>query len=122
MRWADVLAVVIAFTGVGLCADQQPLAMLPCPPGASEATCNPSTSDLKEAKSAFAHGVKLQKSDPGRRMAIFDRAAQFAPADVEYLTARELARQQLVYTHIKAVKRRTGIRRTEVALADFRAP
>ena len=120
MRWAVVL-VVIAFTGVGLCADQQPLAMLPCPPGASEATCNPSHHDLKEARSAFTHGVKLQKSDPEQAYGDFDRAAQLVPRNVEYLTARELARQQLVYTHIERGNVELESGKREVALADFRS-
>jgi general secretion pathway protein D len=120
MRWAVAL-VVIAFTGVGLCADRQTLAMLPCPPGASEAACNPSHHDLKEAKSAFAHGVKLQKSDPEQAYGDLDHAAQLVPRNMEYLTARELARQQLVYTHIERGNAELESGKREAALADFRS-
>ena len=120
MRWAVAL-VVIAVTGVGVCADPQSLlALLPCPPGASESACNPSHRDLKEAKSAFAHGVKLHKSDPEQAYHELDRAAQLVPRNVEYLTARESARQQLVYTHIERGNRELEAGKQVEALADFR--
>jgi type II secretory pathway component GspD/PulD (secretin) len=120
MRWAVAL-VVIAVTGVGVCAHSQSLpSLLPCPPGASESACNPSHHDLKEAKTAFAHGVKLQKSDPEQAYHELDRAAQLVPRNVQYLTARESARQQLVYTHIERGNRELETGNQVEALADFR--
>ncbi len=121
MRWA-VSLVVIAFTGAGVCAEQQNLsALLPCPPGASEAACNPSRQDLKAAKSAFAHGVKLQKNDPEQAYRELDRATQLVPRNLEYLTARELARQQLVYTHLERGNTELETGKQAEALADFRS-
>ena len=120
MRWA-VSLVVIAFTGVGVCAGQQNLpAGLPCPPGASQAVCNPSRQDLKAAKAAFRRGVKLQKNDPEQAYRDLDRASQLVPRNLEYLTARELARQQLVYNHIERGNTQLEAGNQAQALADFR--
>jgi general secretion pathway protein D len=111
---------VVAFTGVGVCADQQKLpALLSCPPGPSEAKCNPSHDDLKEGKAAFAHGLKLQKNDPEQAYRELDRAAQLVPRNLEYLTARELARQQLVYSHIERGNKELEGGKQAEALADF---
>ena len=120
MRWA-VLLTWIALTGVGGCAEQPKLALLPCPPGASEAACNPSRQDLKTAKKAFAHGVKLQKDDPEQAYHELDRAAELVPRNMEYLTARELARQQLVYTHLERGNKDLESGEQAAALADFRS-
>jgi len=121
MRWAVGIA-VMAFTGVAVCADQQNLpTLLPCPPGASDSACNPSHHDLKEAKSAFAHGLKLQKNDLEQAYRELDRAAQLVPRNMEYLTARELARQQLVYTHIARGNKELETGKPAEALADFRS-
>jgi hypothetical protein len=119
MRWAVVL-VVIAVTGVGVWAETPKLALLPCPPGASEAACNPSHQDLKTAKKAFAHGIKLQKDDPEQAYHELDRAAQLVPRNMEYLTARELARQQLVYTHIEQGNKELESGKQAAAAQDFR--
>ncbi len=121
MRWAAAL-LVLAVTGSGLCADlQAPLALLPCPPGVSEAACNPSHQDLKAAKSAFARGIKLQKNDPEQAFHELDRAAQLVPRNLEYVTARELARQQLVYTHVERGNLELESGKQVEALADFRS-
>lgn len=121
MRWA-VVWVMIGFSGVAVCADQQSLpTLLPCPPGASETACNPSHSDLKAAKSAFARGMKLQKRDPDQAFHELDRAAELVPRNLEYLTARELARQQLVYTHIERGNVELEAGKQVEASADFRS-
>jgi general secretion pathway protein D len=120
MRWAVAL-VVIAVTGVGVRAEQPKLALLPCPPGAGEAVCNPSHEDLKTARKAFAHGVKLQKNDPEQAYRELDRAADLVPRNMEYLTARELARQQLVYTHIQQGNKELESGKQAAALDDFRS-
>ncbi len=120
MRWAVAL-VVLAVSGVAVSADQPPLpALLPCPPGASEAACNPSHSDLKTAKNAFNRGMKLQKNDPEQAFHELDRASELVPRNLEYLTARELARQQLVYTHIERGNTELQSGKQVEALADFR--
>ncbi len=121
MRWAVCFATAIAFAGAGLCADQQPVPLLPCPPNASDAQCNPSRHDLKDAKAAFVRGVKLQPSAPDQAYVEFDRATQLVPRNLEYFTAREVARQQLVYNHIELGNSELESGKQVEALADFRS-
>ena len=121
MRWAVALF-VIAVTSAGFSAEPEKLpALLPCPPGASQSACNPSHQDLKTAKNAFRHGLKLQKSQPEQAFRELDRAAQLVPRNVEYLTARELVRQQLVYSHMERGNMELENGKQVEALADFRS-
>jgi general secretion pathway protein D len=94
--------------------------LLPCPPAASDAQCNPSKHDLKEAQAAFANAVKLQQDAPDSAYKEFERAADLTPRNLEYVTAREVAKQKLVYDHIQrgSVELETG--KQIEALADFR--
>src|SRR3954470_2421485 len=58
-------------------------------------------SDSKKAAHDFQHALKIQKKDPQRAFELFQQAADLEPKNAEYATARELARQQLVYSHIQ---------------------
>src|SRR3954467_4883945 len=55
----------------------------------------------QQAAREFREGLKLQKKDPQRAFELFQQAADLEPKNAEYATARELARQQLVYSHIQ---------------------
>ncbi len=121
MRWGVRFATVLVFAGAGLCADQQPVPLLPCPPNASDAQCNPSRHDLKDAKAAFVRGVKLQPSAPDQAYVEFDRATQLVPRNLEYVTAREVARQQLIYNHIERGNSELESGKQVEALAAFRS-
>src|SRR5262245_36605920 len=99
MRWRFFLALLTTLP-MGLGAKETP-GLLPCPPGASEAQCDPSSHELKEAKAAFSHGLKIQEKTPDEALKEFERAANLAPRNVEYVTARELAKQQLVSKYIQ---------------------
>jgi general secretion pathway protein D len=126
MRWSwflsSVIAFALAFSAEGLCADRQnPLPQLPCPPNSSDAQCTPSRHDLKEAKTAFAHGLKLQQNSPDQALREFEHAAQLVPRNLEYVTAREMARQQLVYGHIQHGNSELESGKQVEALADFRS-
>jgi tetratricopeptide (TPR) repeat protein len=94
--------------------------LLPCPAGTSEAACNPSRRDLKEAKSAFAHGLKVQRDAPDQAYREFERAAQLVPRDIEYVTARELSRQQLVSRYLQRGNAELESGKQVEAFADFR--
>jgi general secretion pathway protein D len=94
--------------------------LLPCPKAASDAACNPSKQDEKEAKAAFARGVKLQQKDSQQAYEQFVQAAQLVPRNVNYVTARELTRQQLVTQHIENGNRELETGKQIEALADFR--
>src|SRR3954462_1504007 len=57
--------------------------------------------DSKKAAHDFQQGLKVQKKDPQKAFELFQQAADLEPKNAEYATARELARQQLVYAHIQ---------------------
>src|SRR6266404_7152671 len=122
MRWVVCFAAILAFAGQGLCADQQKLpTLLPCPSGVDEAHCNPPRHDLKEAKAAFNRGLKLQQSAPDQAYKEFDHASQLVPRNVEYVTSRELARQQLVSSHLQRGNSELESGKQIEALAEFRS-
>src|SRR5437763_1297687 len=120
MRWRWAFAVAALWTGSALCADQPKPALLPCPAGFREVQCNPSGHELKDAQNAFRRGLKLQAKAPEQAYQEFDRAAQLVPRNLEYITARELALQQLVYNHIARGNSELENGKQIEALADFR--
>jgi type II secretory pathway component GspD/PulD (secretin) len=103
-----------------LSAEQSP-SLLPCPPAASEAQCNPSKKEMKEAREAFSRGLKLQKTYPDQAYEQFQHANDLVPRNSEYLTAREVSRQQLVYNHIERGNSELQSGKQIEALADFRS-
>ena len=119
MRWAGCV-VVCLLVSAALSAEQAPR-LLPCPPAASEAQCNPSKQELKEAREAFSRGLKLEKSYPDQAYEQFQHANDLTPRNVEYMTALEVARQQLVYNHIERGNSELQSGKQIEALADFRS-
>ena len=87
----------------------------------SEAACNPSRQELKQAKTAFSRGLKLQEKSPEAAYQEFERAARLAPRNVEYLTARELTKQQLVSRELQRGNAELESGKQIEALADFRS-
>jgi general secretion pathway protein D len=62
--------------------------------------CIPSKEDLKQARGDYAHGLKLQERQHLEdAFAQFDEAARLVPQDVQYLSAREMTKSQLVFQH-----------------------
>src|SRR2546425_12938482 len=97
MRWGEAMLAVFGLALGAFCADQpQNLPLLPCAQGSpGTPACNPSKKELKEAKAAFAKGLKLQHGQrTDEAFEQFETAARLAPPDVENGTAREKARQQ----------------------------
>jgi general secretion pathway protein D len=124
MRWSRCLAFVTVFVSTlaldASSSDQKnPVTLLPCPPSASSTQCNPSRHDQKEAKAAFARGLKLQPTNPDEAVKEFEHAAELVPRNVEYMTARETARQQLVFKHIERGNTELESGKQVEALADF---
>ena len=88
----------------GFCAGQpQNLLVLPCPQGIpAHPSCTPSKKESKEAGAAFSKGLKLRKTNHAEEaLDNFETAARLAPTNVEYVTARELTRQQMVSDYLK---------------------
>ncbi|MGH9516378.1 MAG: hypothetical protein ACRD3P_11970 [Terriglobales bacterium] len=76
---------------------------------------------MKEAREAFSRGLKLQKTYPDQAYELFQQASDLVPRNVEYVTAREVARQQLVYNHIERGDSELQSGKQIEALADFRS-
>jgi hypothetical protein len=84
--------------------------------------CVASKKDLKEARSAYTHGLKLH--DHGRleeALAQFNDASHLVPQDLVFLSAREVTRAQLVFQHTEMGDRFLADARREQAAAEFRA-
>jgi type II secretory pathway component GspD/PulD (secretin) len=122
MRRVLCLAFVVAcLSGESLAKQEQPDPLLPCPPGASHAACNPSKGDEKEAKAAYTRAVRLQEKDLDQAYEQFSRAADLVPRNVSYVTAREIALQRLVTRDIERGNTQLEAGKQIEALADFRS-
>lgn len=64
--------------------------------------CLVSKKELKEARSAFREGVKLQDHQRlEEALAQFDTASRLAPQNMQFLTAREVVKAKLIFNHIQ---------------------
>jgi len=120
MRWLLYLGAIAVLVPPAAGADQEAPPLLPCPKGSSDASCNPSRQDQKDARNAFAKGVKLQEKEPDQAYEEFVHAAELVPRNINYLTAREAARQQLISKHIERGNVELESGKQVEALADFR--
>ena len=125
MRHVALILTVLVLSAGGWAADepQAPVAILPCGQGSPGlVNCNPSRRELKEAREAYDRGIRLARSRQ-REQALeqFERAAQLAPRNIDYLTAREMQRQELVSWHLENGNSDLLARRQVEALAEFRA-
>lgn len=87
-------------------------------PAAQAATAG----DSKAARKAFNQALKLQKEKrEAEAFAKFREAAELDERNLEFVTAREIARQQLVFSHLQAGN--TALLKNDriQALASFRA-
>ena len=119
------LVLFLLTAGIAASAGDQPTTalLLPCPEGSPGAiSCNPSKKEAKEAGEAFAKGLKLQREKrEDEAFDEFETAARLAPQDVDYVTARELTRQQLVFNYLERGNEEMRQDREVEALAAFRA-
>ncbi len=84
--------------------------------------CAPSKKDLKEARNAYAHGLKLQGQDRlEEALRQFDDASRLAPQDLAFLSAQELTKSQLVYRHTERADSLLALAQPAQAAAEFRA-
>jgi tetratricopeptide (TPR) repeat protein len=64
--------------------------------------CIVSKKELKDARKAYDKGVKFQEHQrPEEAFARFDEAARLAPQNLQFLTAREIVKAQLVFNHVQ---------------------
>ena len=83
--------------------------------------CVTSPTNLKQAKQAFQRGLKLQKANKlDDAFDEFKQAADLAPRDVEYVTMRELVKQQLVFNHLQRGNGALADGQQILAMGEFR--
>ncbi len=93
----------------------------PAPAQPAPAVLPDDPKDVAKAKRQFKAGVKLKSSgNLDAAFEKFDLAAELAPHNVEYLTAREFTRQQLVMQALKQGNLAMLDHNEIVAMADFR--
>jgi len=94
-----------------------------CPKGAPGGTsCFISKQDRKDARRAFEQGAKLEKQQQFKpAFEQFDRASRLVPGDLNFLTAREMVKSQLVYERVEEGDRLLAAHHDANAAAQFRA-
>lgn len=84
--------------------------------------CIPSKSELKEARNAYAHGLKLQDHRHLEEAFIqLNQASRLAPQDASFFSAREVVKSQLVFQHTERGDAFFADAKPEQAAAEFRA-
>ncbi|MBI1740733.1 MAG: hypothetical protein HYR57_07610, partial [Candidatus Koribacter versatilis] len=118
----SLLAGMVLFAAVCLAADGVPTtAPSACSDAAGAPACQAAAKDLKAARQAFSRGLKLQHvKNLDEAFAEFEEAARLIPQNVDYLTAREMVRQQLVAFHLEHGNDNLQDGRQVEALAEFR--
>ena len=77
--------------------------------------------ERKEARRAFSRGLKLRADGKNEEaFDLFEQAARLDPVSPEYVTAREVSRQQVVYAHLQKGNQEMLAGRQSQALAEFR--
>ncbi len=118
------LGVFLLLAGVCFAADT-PLTS-PCSNSGGAPACSGSSKDLKAARQAFARGLKLEKSGTENPQNLdqalyeFQEASRLVPQNVEYLTAREIAREHLAGLHLEHGNADLLEGKQVEALAEFR--
>ena len=84
--------------------------------------CIVSKKEMKEARGAFARGRKLQDHQRlDEAITQFNEATRLVPQDLQFLTARELVKAQLVFNHVQRGNVLLAENSRPQAAAEFRA-
>jgi general secretion pathway protein D len=123
MRCCSGLVVLLLFWSLawGQTAPDPIQQMRECSRLRNPKACGVSSREIKQAKRDFARAMKLQedgKSDAA--LEAFESAASAVPRDIEYVTAREVLRQKLVFDHIRSGNNLLAGSQPELAAAQFR--
>jgi general secretion pathway protein D len=90
-------------------------------PGNTIVPAPPSPQAVAEAKTEFKAGMKLRSSGKAEAaFAKFEQASQLDPRNLDYLTAREFTRQQLVMEALERGNKAMQAKNEVVANAEFR--
>jgi len=120
--WQSILAIFLTVSA-SWGADQPAAVPVNCAsglPGSPECVVTPKS--RKEAKRAFERGVKLEKAKRlEEALPELERATELVPQDVQYVTLREMVRQELVYEHTQRGNDALANGQQVLALGEFRA-
>jgi len=84
--------------------------------------CIATKKSLKEARNAYAHGLKLHdRGHLEESLAQFSDASRFAPQDLSFASAREVTKAQLVFQHTELGDKFLANAQREQAVAEYRA-
>lgn len=124
-RLWSILVVCLLAAMPGIAANDAPgdSPKVPCGSGETGAiNCVPTKDDLKQARSAYNHGRKLQEQQQlEESLAQFDRAARLVPRDTKFLSAREMTKAQLVFQHTERGDALLADGQRAPATSEFRA-
>jgi general secretion pathway protein D len=85
-------------------------------------SCISSKKDLKDARSAYSRGMRLENSRQFKEALVqFDEASRLAPQDPQFISARELVKAQLVFDHVEHGNALLSENMPPEAAAEFRA-
>ncbi|MFI5089857.1 MAG: hypothetical protein ACHP7P_07345 [Terriglobales bacterium] len=116
--WAVLVCLAaIAASAADTAAEKKP----PVPCTIEGNNCEAPAKDLRRASAIYWQGVKLRQKDLARAYQEFTEAAQLVPGNVDYATARELARTALAQEHIESGNRLLANGRQVEAVAEFRS-
>ena len=118
-----LLAATLASPGFAIGDDPLSPPVISCGNGVpGGVNCLVSKTQLKEARGAFREGMKLKDH---RRLeeafAQFDTASRMAPQNMQFLTAREVVKAQLVFNHIERGNTLLLEKSRAQAASEFRA-
>src|SRR5271165_5373449 len=128
-RWTGILkrvantgAALLCLATLGAAADSPATFVSSlCSDSAGAPACQASKKNLKAARRAFAHGLKLEQTkNLAEAFAEFEEAGNLVPQNIEYITARELVKQQLVGQHLELGNTNLRNGREVEALSEFR--
>ncbi|MGC2323700.1 MAG: type II and III secretion system protein [Terriglobales bacterium] len=119
--WRLAAAVCLGLAAIGHASDELPGKKPPAMCSMEANDCEAPAKDLRAAASAYWRGVKLRDKDLARAYKEFTEAARLVPANVDYISARELARAALEQRHIENGNRLMAAGKPTDAVGEFRA-
>ncbi len=85
-------------------------------------SCVPSKKDEKEARTAYARGLKLEEhKHPDQAFLEFDEASRLVSEDTKFFAAREVAKSQLVFQHTERGDALLADGQRDPAVAEYRS-
>jgi general secretion pathway protein D len=122
MRWfSGIVSVVLCSVAWGQSAPDPMQQLRECSQLRTPKACGASKKEIKQARRDFARGLKLQQQgNSDKALEAFESAASAVPRDIEYVTAREVLRQKLVFDHLKSGNDLLMRSQPEQAAAKFR--